>query len=420
MFRPGGGLDKRAVTCCMWAVLSLLGTLGIVAVPAQAGTPVKTTDPQIAGAEIQASPAKVVQSWTDEAMREALPVDPPSPPGAAFDLPVPGEGATSSSNGVFVPADATAWPQRVQGKIFFRLGEEEFVCSGTVVSSRSRNVVFTAGHCVFDRGGTGYASEMIFVPGYDGSAADGEQAPLGTWAAEAVFTTAAYVDQGRLSHDVAAVVLSRPIEDPIGFRRIAFDLDPTARAYTIYGYPVRPDPPFDGNKLIGCHSAAIGRDLVQPPPQPIAAGPCPMQNGASGGGWITGDGYLNSVSSYVYCDNVPTLCGLIYGPYFTGQAKALYTYPAVGGSVSPGVRILSSPRRWIRKRSARFTFTGSGSTPLAFRCQLDRRRYVKCGSRVVLRGLSLGRHVLRVRAVDQTGRFSRNTAVRVFRVLRRR
>jgi hypothetical protein len=117
---------------------------------------------------------------------------------------------------------------------------------------------------------------------------------------------------------------------------------------------------------------------------------------------------------------VPSLCGVVYGPYFTSQAKELYTYPAVGGSASPTVRIASGPRRGIKVRYARFSFTGSGSTPLSYRCKLDRRDYIRCGSRVIARRLSPGRHVLRVRSVDQTGRFSRRTAVRIFRVLRRR
>jgi hypothetical protein len=396
----------------------LLAAWGTAAVPAQAAAPVESSDPRIAGATFEASPAEVMLSWTDEAMREAVPVDPPSPPATAFDLAAPGEGAGASADGVFIPGDVTAWPQRVHGKIFFRFGEQEYVCSGTVVNSRGRNVVMTAGHCVFQRGGAGYASEMIFVPGYDGSALADDQAPLGTWAAEAVFTTAAYVDQGRLSHDVAAVVLSRQIENPIGARRIAFDLDPAGREYTIFGYPVRPDPPFNGNKLFGCRSVGLGRDTIQPAPEPVAAGPCLMQNGASGGGWVSG-GYLNSVSSYTYCDGVPSMCGLIYGPYFSSQAKAVYTYPAVGGSTTPTVRVVSGPRPRIRTRFARFTVAGSGSTPIGFRCQLDRRSYVRCGTRVIARRLSPGRHVLRVRSVDQTGSYSRNTARRIFRVLRR-
>lgn len=420
MIGQGGGLDKRATTCCIWAMLSLLAAWGLFIAPARAATPVDTTDPRIAGAAFQTPPSETVRSWTGDAMRDAVPVGLPSPPGEALDLPTPGKGAAATSGGLFIPPDATAWPQRVHGKIFFRFGDQEYACSGTVVNSRGRNVVLTAGRCVYDRGSSAYADELVFVPGYDGTAAAGEQAPLGTWAAEAVFTTAAYVEQGRLSYDMAAVVLAKPIQNSIGARRIAFDLDPTARAYTIFGYPIEPNPPFDGNKLIGCRSVALGRDFVQAPPQPIAAGPCLMRDGASGGGWVTGGGYLNSVSSYTYCEGVVSLCGKIYGPYFSSQAKALYTYPAVGGSVRPWVRVLFSPPRRIRTRWTWFGFTGFGSTPLTYRCRLDRRRWVRCGSRVIVRRLSPGRHTLRVRSVDQTGKLSRNVARRVFVVLRRR
>jgi hypothetical protein len=211
-------------------------------------------------------------------------------------------------------------------------------------------------------------------------------------------------------------VLADPIEDRIGARGIAFDLDPGARSFQIFGYPAKPNPPFDGSKLIGCDVETLGRDASVGAPSAIAAGPCSMGPGSSGGGWVTEGGYVNSVVSYGYCSSNPNLCGTTYGPYFTSQALSLYTYPAVGGSVAPTVSFASVPPAKVRGRSVKFRLAGTGSTPIGFRCRLDRRAFVACGPGVRITRLSPGKHVLKVQARDQTGRNSRVLS-RSFRVV---
>jgi hypothetical protein len=59
-----------------------------------------------------------------------------------------------------------------------------------------------------------------------------------------------------------------------------------------------PEPDYDGERLIRC-DANIGQDSggsLAPMSQALLHAP-----GASGGGWITGSGYLNSLTSYVCC-----------------------------------------------------------------------------------------------------------------------
>jgi hypothetical protein len=114
---------------------------------------------------------------------------------------------------------------------------------------------------------------------------------------------------------------------------------------------------------------------------------------------------------------VPELCGFTFGPYFSNQAKALYTYPAVGGSVKPTVRFVSGPGKRVKARSVKFRVRGSGSTPLSYRCKLDRQRSVNCGPSIRVTRLSRGKHVLKVVARDQTNKQSR-TIARTFRVVR--
>jgi hypothetical protein len=387
-----------------------------LATPAQASVPLDTGRSTVAGADIVASPEAIEDAWTAEDMRNAVPPRPPAPAAGAFDIRPPGA-TTSVGSGEFLPGNVSAYPQRVHGKIFYSVGLNTFVCSGTVVSSRGRNVVLTAGHCVYDHDAAAYASQVLFVPGYDGTI-DPAGGPFGVWPATAVFTTSTFVEDGnRLSHDIGAVVLADPVEDQIGSRGIAFDLRPEGRSFDVFGYPAGPAPLYDGNTLIGCDVEAIDRDSATGSPAPIAAAPCDMGSGSSGGGWVTGGGYVNSVVSYGYCEAQPSLCGITFGPYFTDQAKALYTYPAIGGSVTPTARFVSGPPRRVKARSVRFKVSGTGSTPLGYRCKIDRRPYVNCGTSIRVTRLSRGKHVLKVIARDQTGKQSRIVS-RSFRVVR--
>lgn len=403
----GGG--RRHSCLVFFCLLAVLMGLAWSDTASASSNPVATrvAPDGVVGSKLETPPDVAVASWDPSDFRNARPATPPANPGAAFDLPdlAPDPGAAASAaEGPFVPTDVGQVPLRTHGKIFFRFGSSEYVCSGTVVSSRGRNIVFTAGHCVYDTESAQYADQLVFVPAYRGNSKDPE--PFGRWGGAAVFTSSRYVETGQLSHDIGAVVLENQIEDSTGARRIAFNLDPVDRQFTIYGYPVQPNPPYDGRTMIGCASRVVDRDSSQGSPFPIAGAPCDMRGGSSGGGWITGDGLLNSVVSYGYCDDAPNLCGLTFGPYFGDQARNIYSYPAVGGSVNPTVRIRSGPQSKVRRSVVSFRFEGLGSTPIAFRCRLDRGSFRRCGSKVTFRRLKRGPHVLRVYAVDQTGRKS--------------
>jgi hypothetical protein len=57
-------------------------------------------------------------------------------------------------------------PFRMNAKLVMRYGSDWFVCSGTM---RDAETVLTAGHCVYDYGGAGWADEIWVYPGYDGT-----------------------------------------------------------------------------------------------------------------------------------------------------------------------------------------------------------------------------------------------------------
>jgi hypothetical protein len=52
------------------------------------------------------------------------------------------------------------------GKVFFQVEGKPYWCSGTSIQSKYRNLVATAGHCVYDTDKNTYVDNFVFIPGY--------------------------------------------------------------------------------------------------------------------------------------------------------------------------------------------------------------------------------------------------------------
>ena len=281
--------------------------------------------PAVAAAPVSAGvaerPATVRDYWTPARMRAAVPAD----------LRLLAAGGTVSGpqarSAVDASADNTAFPYRVHGKVFLTIegGSDpgDFVCSGTVVTSNSHTLAWTAGHCVNDAEfGGGFATNWAFVPGYR----NGER-PFGTWPATQLLTTKGWKQSVNVRVDLGAALLARDaqgrgIEDVVGARGIAFDA-PRQEDYDALGYPAVPTllhHEFDGERLYSCASALTGSD------EPGGGGPdpleidCDMTGGSSGGGWVIAGGRVASVVSYGYAGDLFHL----YGPYQGSTAQELY------------------------------------------------------------------------------------------------
>jgi YVTN family beta-propeller protein len=91
------------------------------------------------------------------------------------------------------------------------------------------------------------------------------------------------------------------------------------------------------------------------------------------------------------------------------------TLLAAGGGVRPDAPRILGPRR-TTDRTPTFRFVsheaGLRSRAIRFRCAIDRKRLHRCPNRYTPT-LRLGRHTLRVRAVDPKGRTSRTSVARV-------
>ncbi|HEY1822452.1 MAG TPA: trypsin-like peptidase domain-containing protein [Trebonia sp.] len=214
------------------------------------------------------------------------------------------------------------------GKVFFTLGDADYVCSGTLVGGKQADVVLTAAHCVTSGPGQGdvtrWATNWMFVPGFtNGLMPDGE------YTARRFFATPDWTGPagGSEQYDVAFVQVTTATPDGVaGLARPPAGLPvkfaesqgtmPAVRAY-VFGYPS--EPPYSGLYLTYCAGsvAAVDGSLRTA---------CGMTAGDSGGPWLagfsprSGTGTVVAVCTYKVSDNLRVLYGAALGP----QARALY------------------------------------------------------------------------------------------------
>ncbi|SFP73713.1 hypothetical protein SAMN05421810_103255 [Amycolatopsis arida] len=295
---------KRHLIRSLLAGVALAGASATVTGPAAAAPAPAAPVAQSSAATTAAEQARVADYWTPERMASAKPADLRFATGPAATKP-----AKKSAKSTETATRATPQPQL--GKVFFTLGGQNYVCSGTATTSGNADVVTTAGHCVHEGPGS-FATNFAFVPAYDNGAQ-----PYGKWTARSLYTTEQWAQSGDFNYDVGFAVMNetegRSLTDVVGSYPIEFDL---ARGleYTSYGYPAA--QPFNGQLLYSC-SGTASRDSVGGTTTHGLT--CDMTGGSSGGGWITG-GKLNSVNSFKYNHDGSTM----YGPYFGDVVRSTY------------------------------------------------------------------------------------------------
>jgi V8-like Glu-specific endopeptidase len=220
----------------------------------------------------------------------------------------------------------TLFPYTTIGKIFFRRGGTDFVCSGASVAGGPRQVVFTAGHCLNNGNGL-YSKLVVFVPAFRSG-----QRPFGTFPAKELWVLTPWDEDGDETYDIGAFDVGKngagqklgPAVGKLGFgANLARELH-----WNVFGWPA--ELPFTGATLQVCQASHAGDDLSVPGlgEAPIAIG-CDLTGGSSGGPWIyrfKRGSYLNSVMSYGY-DAEPEGS---YGPYFDSNANLLRCAAATG------------------------------------------------------------------------------------------
>jgi V8-like Glu-specific endopeptidase len=280
---------------------------------------------------------RVARYWTSKRMRQAV----------ARSAILEGRKTASAgrararASAIHAPViDPTTYPFRIHGKVFLTLFGFPSECSATVVSSPSRRLVFTAGHCVNDRysplGRNRWAANWLFVPAYH----DG-QAPFGEFPAESLAAPKAWTERSigailpgnrflsSFKFDVGAALLhpngsGQTVEDAVGGASLLVDQS-RQQQFQAFGYP---GGALKGKELRVCASPYLGSERFSN----VFAGPrtmkiaCDMATGASGGGVMIQNGTaLNGVLSFALAGKTEN----VFSPYFGGAIGAFYQQ--VGG-----------------------------------------------------------------------------------------
>ena len=210
----------------------------------------------------------------------------------------------------------TAYPYSAVGKLFGTDANGDFQCSGSVINSANRSVVWTAGHCVTYHGAD--IQQAIFVPGYkDGTA------PFGIWTADSFWASRKWQQDNNPLADFAALVLApdatgRSIVNVTGGLGIEWGISAVQHWHAM-GYPAV--SPFDGERQWTCTASqaayeSFGRRFT------LGIG-CDFTGGSSGGPWIESFGagnFVNGLVTYGY-SKYPKA---IFGPYFGDAVGTLF------------------------------------------------------------------------------------------------
>lgn len=305
----------------------LIGLAAIMAGPAPAlpGVAAPPTSTTLSAGETR-------DFWTPERFAEAEPLELPQarePAEAGVELF--SAGATPFKSTIVNRPEK--YPNRVHGKLFGVFPDVGlFSCSATVVSSRSRSLITSAGHCVFDKGRSNqFATNLLFVPGFGRNSA-----PYGSFPVTNAITTRQWVLNGSLDYDISMLrlkpngPLGTTVQKVVGSRGIGFD-QPRHQRLTAYGYPSGGRAGYDGYRLVRCDSGYVP-DPARHGGQRSRGMRCDQQQGASGGGWVAQHSFVVSNVSHGhpgYSRNE------FFGPYYGAVAKSLYKadqpgYPSIG------------------------------------------------------------------------------------------
>jgi V8-like Glu-specific endopeptidase len=128
------------------------------------------------------------------------------------------------------------------GALFLRVGSDDHFCTASVVSSPGRDLLITAAHCINGGDGSGYRSDLVFIPDYR----DGE-APYGIWTPARLLVAPGWASSAAPALDVGFVVLEpkngEDIEQVLGANTLAFNSG-YRNLVRVTGYPQSSSEPI--------------------------------------------------------------------------------------------------------------------------------------------------------------------------------
>jgi len=267
---------------------------------------------------------EVLAYWTEERMRDAIPLPPPDvawdpdrhpeqltpdgrpvrqpvliPPGLPTPPEVPGV-PLPQQTGTPVP-NPGGWPYSAIGKLFMTMNGQNYVGSGFSVSG-STSVFMTAGHCVYDQGSGQWATNVMIALSYTPTS------PGAQFAAVTLVTLVGWINKQGRAYDIGAGVVNGNMFNGRGNMGLLFNQAANTGPWTAVGYPAA--APYPGNAMYQTVGSYIGAG----DPGTIGMNNNDMGGGSSGGPWIVNSnwGYVNGLQSYDY-GNPDTD---EYSPYF--------------------------------------------------------------------------------------------------------
>lgn len=301
------------------------------------------------------APRAIDEGAAEEGGGEAAATQDRAAPDAADGLsadPVPVAAAEEGSweiRGTVPSTDRRGTALGTVGKVFFRLGGVQYVCTAGIVRDpvAGRSLVLTAAHCAFNERTGEFATNWMVVPDFDTAPALPSSGPdfcaqtsLGCWTATALLVDSAYASSGAFNadavlHDFAFAVVeegglggAEQLDAVAGAQRLSFAREEPASDAYLFGYPRA--TPFDGRDLVYSRGP-LGLDPTNAErTYRVESG---MTQGSSGGPWFTqfdarsGAGRQFSLTSYAY-QNVAAL----HGPVLNANVEALFEAAQVATS----------------------------------------------------------------------------------------
>jgi len=121
------------------------------------------------------------------------------------------------------------------GALFEHDASGAHFCTASVVASPGEDLLITAAHCISDGDGSGYKSDIVFIPGYDDGAT-----PHGIWTPERLIVAPQWAESADPDFDVGFIVLQphdgENIQQVLGANQLGYD---TGFQYLVRvtGYP---------------------------------------------------------------------------------------------------------------------------------------------------------------------------------------
>ena len=133
------------------------------------------------------------------------------------------------------PAAHTALAALKVGALFEHDASGAHFCTASVVASPGEDLLITAAHCISNGDGSGYKSDIVFIPGYN----DGTT-PYGIWTPERLLVAPQWANSADPDFDVGFIVLQphdgENIQQVLGANQLGYD---TGYQYLVRvtGYP---------------------------------------------------------------------------------------------------------------------------------------------------------------------------------------